>query len=40
MIYAKTCNPEHFDYRMYEDDIPENFHIDGGRDFGFINGDY
>ena len=39
-IYAKTCNPEYFDYRMYEDEIPENFHIDGGEDYGFINGDY
>lgn len=39
-IYAKTCSPEWFDYRMYEDDIPENFHIDGGRDYGNINGEY
>lgn len=38
-IYAKTMNPEWFDYRMYEDDIAENIIIDGGRDFASINED-
>ena len=40
MVYAKTRNPEWFDYRVYEDDIEKNMIIDGGRDYCDINGDY
>lgn len=38
MIYAKTLNPEWFDYRIYECDFEENnVLVDGGRDFGDID---
>lgn len=40
-IYAKTLNPEDFDYRVYEGaiDEDEDIIIDGGRDFCGVNND-
>lgn len=40
-IFAKTLNPESFDYRAYEYDVKENEDviIDGGREYSGINTD-
>lgn len=37
MLYAKTMNPEFFDYRAYESDIDGSIIIDGGRRFCGVN---
>jgi len=40
-IYARTLDPEFFDYRIYEDIVTENkeIYIDGGRDYNGIQND-
>lgn len=37
MIYAKTLDPQWFDYRCYVDELTEEIIIDGGREFVSIN---
>lgn len=38
-IFAKTLNPEHFDWRVYQDEIdfPDTIIIDGGREYSDID---
>ena len=39
MVYAKTLNPEFFDYRVYECDFNEDMVVDGNREYADINGE-
>ena len=39
-IYAKQCDPELFDYRIYEGNVSEDIIVEGNRDYpGFNDGD-